>query len=431
MSSILARLKPHKSIFTVAACFILLQVTEPIIWGISVGGFQKASAYDPWRAELPSDSELLAALSNIQAPSIHTALESLPFVPTTPRGLCSWQQRIQLNQAFSLQKESVQKQRVKLLHCCVSDFSLQRQLIEEALLSLDAKGGITSFPQDAHEHFEVFRGLMRTHDVLQVQLLGREFLRLKREAARRRLRPHLLTHMTPAFLEWWEWLTQRRKEIKKVSAPPPLKSLRLPFCTRSPYTPFRTSSTDQSKNVPTQLTAHELARALLSLSGAAPSCLAVAFPWAQLLGAAVAAGEPYEKFTREGAHRVAQSALKAAQLATRLQIYEAHVAAGAGDTQGSPSSPLLTRLEEDDSIQIADLRDPNKTLAEAAREQRTKSNEALEDAKAMAAETEIARKRRMQLARIDPIDVCLASLAALGTNFLPSNKKQKLIADVR
>ncbi|KAL8451605.1 hypothetical protein Emag_002648 [Eimeria magna] len=316
------------------------------------------------------------------------------------------------------------------MHCCVSDFSLQRQLIKEALLSLDAKGGSTSFPQDAYQHFEVFRGLMRSHDVLQVQLLGRELLRLKREAARRHLRPHMLTHWTPAFLEWWGWLTQRRNEIKGVPAPPPLRSLRLPFCTRSPYRPSRSFSTHQSKNVPTQLddksiAADELARALLSLSGAAPSCLAVAFPWAQLLGAAVAAGEPYENFIKEGAHRGAQSALNAAQLATKLQVYEAHLAAGSEDIQASSSNPLLTRVKEDESIEIAILRDPNKTLAEAAREQRAKSNKALQEAKAMTAEIEIAQKRRLQLARIDPIGVCLASLAALGTSFLPSNRKRR------
>ncbi|KAL8436079.1 hypothetical protein Efla_002069 [Eimeria flavescens] len=398
----------HGSILTLVFC--LLEIMQPFTGGSLVGGTHRSPSGEPWFATLPTDTELLEELSKVGASadlSSHGGSFSLRESP----GLCSWQQ----TRLFQKVIQRSHKQRANLMHCCLSDFAQQQEQVKLALLSSDGPDEVlTGSVLETKARFELFRSLMRSYDILQVQLLGREFLRLKRKAARKNVAPQMLDFMVPVLLQWWRWLTQERADLKGPLELPPLRVFRPRTCTLGLLKPARAGSQRATQLDGERLAADDLIRAILSPAGAISSCNLLAFPWAQLMGAAVEAGISYEALLKDGAARGAQSALLAAQLATKFEVYAAQLgAATAGRSQVADYSPLLSHLKEI-GLSVDSLKaDADKRIYEALKEHKAKRNAVLELANAMAAEANIAVRRRLQIARTSSVDVCLASLANL------------------
>lgn len=379
-------------------------------------------ASDPWSLEIPSDEELLSSLSDIEAPSLPATLLGGPS--GGPLGFRCRQQMKQI-QVAPLLPGGPRLPRIPLLRCCLSDFAQHRRLMEEALsLGGPLLGAAEEGSQGAPVYFEVLKGLMEAHDVLQVQLIGRELLRLKQEAAKRDISLSSVSYMLPALLQWWEWFKNKRDRAPNLRGPPPLRiSRRRPFCSSGPLNrSWLTSRLASHRGSQLAIPLEELVLALLSPGGPqgrlqppAGICPFVSFPWAQLLGAAAAAGGPYEVMVREGAPLAAQRALEAAQLTTKLELYEAHAAATATAAAGA-GSPLLARLKETlegGGPLGGPLRGPE-DLKERLREGKERRQMAFAAAKSLAAEAQQIQKRHLSLKRIDALDVCLASLAAIN-----------------
>ncbi|CDJ58595.1 hypothetical protein, conserved [Eimeria maxima] len=309
---------------------------------------------------------------------------------------------------------------------------------------------------------EVVKDLLRVQDILNEQLVARELLRLKKKAKEEEVSPRAVSFMLPVLLQLWGWHKEQKQSFKFPNRPPPSIQVHKegpppPWGLRRYRRPLRyLSFSCLLINVPPNLLLQTLLslvedredqsppsnqqqqqqqqRAAGSLLG--PRCPPVSFIWAHIMGAAAAAGGPLEDYLRKESRLYADRALSAAKEATQLQILQAHAAAteaaaaaaaatraaAAAAHQASPAaaagssatvSPLLMEEQQKgDNGRQGEALSPEELQekVDAAAERRQK---ALNDARYVAKETENIQKRKMQLLLISPVDVCLASLAAI------------------
>lgn len=301
--------------------------------------------------------------------------------------------------------------KVNLLRCCLSDFNHHIHLMEAAMRYAE---NVSNLDSDKRLFFfQVFKNLMRMHDLLQAQLVGRELLRLKREAARRGLSPYLVSYMLPALLQWWEKVKTEKNWTSRPATPSPIRSVRESFCRWGPLVPKWGTGQPLNRLASQSLSADRLAAHLLSPEGPRGACPHLSFPWAQLLAAASAAGGTFESFLKEASLQAAQRALNIAQRTTRIEVYESHAAAAAAAGEENPRksrSYLIAELEGHKAIEDASP----EALKDLIRDGKEKRQKAIDEAVAMTKEAEEADKRNFLLSKIKSLDVCLASLAALG-----------------